>query len=63
MIYVITNPELGWDCICGIYEADSQQQVAENYVDEEDLKEGQTPEEWMEDNNYVIHQQYITKLN
>jgi hypothetical protein len=63
MIYVITNPELGWDCVCGVYNADSEQQVAESYVEQTNLKEGQTAEEWMEEHNYIIHEISLIKLN
>lgn len=63
MIYIITNPELGWDCVCGVYEADSEQQVAEYYVEASSLKEDQTAEEWMEENNYIIHQTILRKIN
>lgn len=63
MIYIITNPELGWDCVCGVYEADSKQQVAEYYVKASSLKEDQTAEEWMEEYNYIIHETTLRKIN
>lgn len=28
-VYVTTNPELGWDCVTGVYLADSEQSVIE----------------------------------
>ena len=47
-VYVITNPELGWDCVCGVIKATSSMTEAEaikahllrwdNY-DEDDLFE------------------------
>jgi len=55
MIFVVTLPDLGWDCVVGIYEADSEQQIEEylisDGVDKEYIKE------------YVISRQTITKLN
>lgn len=60
-IYVITNPELGWDCVCGVYEADSEEDVAINFIEEE-LEEGQTPLGWMEEHSYVIHDKYLIKI-
>lgn len=28
-IFVITNPELGWDCVCGVYAAESEEALIE----------------------------------
>lgn len=61
-IYVVTSPELGWDCVCGVYEADSEEEVAENFVIEQELEEDQTPLGWMEEHSYVIHSQYLIKI-
>jgi len=33
-IYVTTNPELGWDCVTGVYLANSEQDVID-YLGEE----------------------------
>jgi hypothetical protein len=28
-IFVLTNPELGWDCVCGVYAAESEEALIE----------------------------------
>lgn len=33
MIYVVTNPENGWDCVVGVYEADSKEIVEQYLID------------------------------
>lgn len=49
-VYVVTNPELGWDCVIGVYDA--------KYVTLLSLQE-----EFPED-EYVIHEQTLeTKHN
>jgi hypothetical protein len=40
-IYVLTNVEMGWDCVCGVYLANSEDEVIEylgdDYNDEVDV--------------------------
>lgn len=40
-IFVTTNPELGWDCVTGVYLADSEEdlieQLGEDYDEEMDI--------------------------
>lgn len=33
-IFVVTNTEMGWDCVCGVYLANSKQEVID-YLGEE----------------------------
>lgn len=63
-IFVVTNPELGWDCVVGVYKANSEEEVADYFVKNRDIKleEDETSEDWMENENYVIHQEYLTEL-
>lgn len=52
MIFVVTNPESGWDCVRGVYEADSKEDVEEAILNEEGLEE--KPEYW--EDTHCIHQ-------
>lgn len=54
--FVVTNPEQGWDCVVGLYEAESKEAVelvlcAEYEINLEELK-----------NQYVIHKITLTKI-
>lgn len=53
-VFVITNPQHGWDCVCGVF---STREKAFEYLKEisSDLKGGRI-EEWAEENNYIIHE-------
>jgi len=33
-IYVLTNVEMGWDCVCGVYLANSEDEVIEYLGDD-----------------------------
>lgn len=35
-IFVITNPELGWDCVTGVYLANTEQDVIDHLGEEYD---------------------------
>ena len=35
-IYVLTNVEMGWDCVCGVYLANSEDEVIEYLGDDYD---------------------------
>ena len=53
-VFVITNHELGWDCVCGVF---STREKALDYLKEisSDIKGGRI-EEWADENNYIIHE-------
>jgi len=55
-IFVVTNPELGWDCVCGAYKASSEKVVLEELAKET----GRTIEQ-LED-SFVIHEVSIEEL-
>ena len=56
-VFVITNPELGWDCVCGVF---STREKALDYLEEigidDDLEDGMSFEEFIEKNNFIIHE-------
>lgn len=54
-VYVITNPELGWDCVMGVYQASSEEAVKKRFFKE--LGYDEIPEDW--DNTYVIHKERL----
>jgi len=62
-IFVVTCPEAGWDCVCGVYEANSEKEVAEQYYAENNVDDIESAENWMDENNYIIHQTSLTKVN
>lgn len=41
-VYVVTNPELGWDCLVGVYKASSEEEVRNEL---NDYFEGNPPED------------------
>ena len=47
MIYVVTSVELGWDCVVGVYEINSEEEL-------QTLKDYYTSDE-----GYMIHQQSV----
>ncbi len=52
--YVVTAPENGWDCVCGIYLAENKDKVWEALCQ----NEGDTVESLKKRRYYVIHLQY-----
>lgn len=62
-IFVVTCPENGWDCVCGVYEANSENDVAEQYCSQNNIGNIESAENWMDENNYIIHQTSFTKIN
>lgn len=56
-IYVVTNPESGWDCVKGVYEVESEEKLKEHLL----IQQGYTeePEGW-EDNNIILLTSLIT---
>ena len=57
-IYVVTNPENGWDCVVGVYEAESEEAVKKYLLWE--LGYDEEPEDW--EDRRIIHRQSITKV-
>lgn len=55
-VFVVTNVESGWDCVRGVYYADSEEALAKLLADEEDL----SVEEWEETN--IIHNELLTDV-
>lgn len=53
-IYVVTNPENGWDCVISIYKADSEEAVKQYIADER----GISLEELEINDDRIIHQKY-----
>jgi hypothetical protein len=53
-IYVITNPELGWDCVMGVYKAESEEIVKQYIADDR----GISLEELEINDDCVIHEQW-----
>lgn len=51
--FIVTCPESGWDCVVGLYCAESISKV------EDSLKE-EFGEDWEE--SYVIHERILTKV-
>lgn len=62
-IYVVTAPENGCDCVCGVYQAKSELAVMEQYCIENgyDKEYNITDfEQWFDDNNYIVHDSSLT---
>lgn len=55
-VFVVTNPELGWDCVVDVYTAESEKQVEEHLSEVYGI-----PVEEVQD-EYVIHEEYITEI-
>ena len=51
-IYVVTNPEAGWDCVNGVYKAENEEQV-KKFIKDMDGYKGDD-DEW--DSVHVIHE-------
>ena len=74
-VYVVTNPELGWDCVCGVYK--SLDSVKRFFIPEEDMEEhidssgdlkessaffsmsSEDLQAWVSSTEYVVHETYI----
>lgn len=58
MIFVVTRPEDGWNCVYGVYEADSKQQVYQSIADEQGDSVRNT------EGTFIVHEpSEIKKLN
>ena len=56
--FVVTNPELGWDCVIGVYQANSADEVEAYMVKTFNGGEmNEFPAEW------VIHEQKLEVVN
>ena len=56
IVFVVTCPENGWDCVVGVYEAKDEDEVY-NYLQEMYGKSREIIE-----NEYVVHEERIIKL-
>jgi hypothetical protein len=55
-IYVVTNPERGWDCVCGVYSAESEDKVYKYFASEHYGKDDITDEDIERiKSTYVVH--------
>lgn len=61
-IFVITDAQRGWDCVCGIYEAGSEYDVKVYYAADCGIEEDEC-EQWFDDNLLFVHQDKIIKIN
>ena len=62
IIYVVTNPELGWDCVVGCFsDSDSIAEYLEDHYQEflEETQSTYTFNEFLELNHYIIHEKIL----
>jgi len=58
-VFVITNPQHGWDCVCGVF---STREKANEYLkfiydqNSGDMEEEMSLEEFIEEATYIIHE-------
>lgn len=52
-VYVVTNPENGWDCVIGVYKASSEEHLRDEL---NDYYEGNPPE------SLIIHEKTVENL-
>jgi len=58
-IFVVTNPENGWDCVSGVYEADNEEDIKQFIADQRGL----TLEELEDNDDIIVHEVHtITRL-
>lgn len=60
-IFVVTDPEMGWDCVHGVYEAKSEEDVKKHLMKEQGYTEENLPGHW--DDNNIIHETTLRKIN
>jgi len=67
-VYVVTNPESGWDCVRGVYKTKRDAMLSkldnyihENNVDVDSLSDEDIKKLWNKEceDNYVIHDTYL----
>ena len=58
-VFVVINVEVGWDCVRGVYQAKSEEQLKEYLIEKWELPEdfdwGDCP--------YIIHEKQLEKVN
>lgn len=52
-IFVVTRPEDGWDCVQGVYKADSEDRVKEQLMDVCGMTDEQV------ENKFIVHEVYF----
>lgn len=58
--FVFTDTEAGWDCVRGIYQAESEQDV-KDYIEEEYLELTNDPEKAEEDREHFWDRHVLTE--
>lgn len=58
LLFVVTNPEAGWDCVSGVYEEESQEILKKFLLQREGYSE--EPENW--EYTHCIHEVTITTI-
>ena len=61
MIFVVTNTELGWDCVLGVYDSMSLIQKEFTEIYKEELKPGQTILGYLSSIGIVVHPRILQK--
>ncbi len=56
-LYVVTNPELGWDCVVGVFRADSEDAVYQHIANERSRDVQDIKDEYV-----VHHKPYIREI-
>ena len=55
---VLTNTELGWDCVIGVYHCIEEAVNAAR--EQSEISDGQeNPRQWLEERCFVFHEQYL----
>ena len=61
-VYVITNHELGWDCVCGVVnaqEVSDEEAAIVKYLKAGDNYSDEDIEEILADNSYIAHYEEV----
>jgi len=61
-IFVITCSEMGWDNVCGVYSAKTEEDVAFAYVDDKNITNSKQALEWMKKHAYIIQQHTLQEV-
>ena len=57
-VYVITNPELGWDCVCAVVKAKSEEEALDKFRKSFEDYDLEYDEEF---DNYIAHYETLLK--
>lgn len=58
IVYVVTGLELGWDCVCGVYE--QYESAIKSLFDDEDISIEEMIEQYEDGRlDYIIHEKYL----